>query len=306
MIRELEQMISLVRRGETFAVATVLRAAGSPGRIGHKMVVRGDGTTFGTIGGGSLEEAVKADARTALASKEGAVRTYVLSRNAKDGLDSLCGGKLDVVIEIVPGKPNLLLAGGGHVARAVGELCRQLDYPYSVIDDREEATAAELWPGAVEVIRSHPGEYLANADLASFSHLLILNYSHRLDYASLEAALQHFPGIIGMIGSDRKRKQIYAQLSPELRAQTDRVRCPVGVPLPAVSPAEIAVSIMAQVIGDRDPRYRESTPDAAEEPGAREEPAAERDPVAKRKPATKRRPGAGGNRVAKPKPVTKR
>src|SRR5210317_597510 len=118
MLQELETMIELIRRGETFAVASVLRASGTPGRIGHKMIIRTDGTCQGTIGGGSLEEQVKIDAREALEARQGSVRTYVLSQNAENGLDSLCGGKLEVAIEIVPGRPNLLLVGGGHVARA--------------------------------------------------------------------------------------------------------------------------------------------------------------------------------------------
>jgi xanthine dehydrogenase accessory factor len=254
-------MIELIRQGETFAVATVLRATGSPGRIGHKMILRADGSCHGTIGGGSLEEQVKIDAHQALRARKGRVESYTLSQGAEDGLDSLCGGKLEVAIEIVPGRPNLLLAGGGHVARAVGRICDLLEYSYSVVDDREEATQSVDWPGASELICEDPAEYLTRADLGSFSHLLIMNYSHRHDLASLKIALERFRGRIGMIGSERKRKKLYAELSPELREKAAEVRCPIGIPLPAVSPAEIAVSILAQVIGDLDPAYREGGPE---------------------------------------------
>jgi len=256
MIRVLEEMVRLARRGDVFAVATVLAAAGSPGRVGHKMVVRRDGSTLGTIGGGSLEETVKRDALSVIAEKKGRVRSYVLSKSADDGLDSLCGGKLEVSIEVVPGRPNLLLIGGGHVAREVGRLCHMLEYPYTVVDDRSEVTEEQEWPGAEQVVCADPGGWINESDLASYSHMLLLNYSYRHDFSSLEAALAKFDGVLGMIGSDRKRKKLYADLPGHLAEKTDRVRCPIGLNLPATSPAEIAVAILAQIIGDRDPSYR--------------------------------------------------
>lgn len=256
MIQVLEEMRRLARRGESFAVATVLRATGAPGRIGHKMLVRRDGSIVGTIGGGGLEKQVIADALDALACKEGRFGTYVLSKNAEGGLDSLCGGTLDVAIEIVPDRPYLLLVGAGHVSRDVGRLCAQLDYPYAVVDDRADMTAGDDWPGATEVICADPGAWLTAADLAPYTHILLLNYSYHHDASSLRATLGRYHGKLGMIGSDRKRKQLYAELPPEQRALTSTVRCPIGLTLPATSPAEIAVAILAEIIGDRDPTYR--------------------------------------------------
>ena len=259
MIHILDEMRRLLQCGELFAVATVLRASGAPGRIGHKMVVRRDGSTLGTIGGGGLEERVTADALQALSRKEGRVETYVLSKKKDGGLDSLCGGTLDVAIEVVPNRPHLLLVGAGHVSRDVARLCRQLEYPFSVLDDRPEMTRPEDWPGAAHVACSDPGSWLAEHDLDAYSHILLLNYDYRHDAAALRSALGRYSGILGMIGSERKRKQLYAELPPEQQALTAKVRCPIGLDIPATSPAEIAVAIMAQIIGDRDPSYRDAT-----------------------------------------------
>jgi xanthine dehydrogenase accessory factor len=251
MLQIIDKMGELIRRGETFAVATVLKAKGSPGRIGHKMIVRRDGTTFGTVGGGPLEKEIKADCLEALRRGEGISRSYVLSPDADGGLDSLCGGKQDMAIEIVPGRPHVLIVGGGHVGRAVGRLCHLLDYGYSVVDDREEVTRPEDWPGAESVSCSDPGGYLRETDLSCYSHVLLLNYNHQQDAVTLEAVLERFDGPIGMIGSARKRDIIYENLPEHLKEKTGAVRCPVGIPIPARSPAEIAVSILGEIMTDR-------------------------------------------------------
>lgn len=248
----MNKMIELLQRGETFAVASVLRAKGSPGRIGHKMIVRFDGSTIGTVGGGSVEEQVKADAMNALKKGEGIFKAYDLSQKSPTGIDSLCGGRQDMAIEIVPGRPHLLIMGAGHMGRSISDLCRLLDYGYSVVDDRAELTNRDDWDNAQGVFCSDPAEFLRTADVTPYTHLLIMNYTHQLDGESLQAALERFPGIIGMIGSTRKRDAIYKSLSDKLREKTSSVRCPVGLTsIPARSPAEIAVAILGEIIGDR-------------------------------------------------------
>lgn len=271
MIGVLEEMVRLVRRGEIFGVATVLSATGSPGRIGHKMVVRPDGSIVGTIGGGSLEQRVRADTLAAISKKEGKVHTYVLSQSADEGLDSLCGGKLEVAIEVVPNRPYLLLVGAGHVARDVGRMCHLLEYPYTVVDDRPEMLLTKDWPGAGHLICRDPGSWVGEVDLTAFTHVLLMNYSYRHDFASLQAALRKFTGVLGMMGSERKRQKLYADLPEELQQETGRVRCPIGIDLPAISPAEIAVAVLAQIIGDRDPTYRASEDEDHERVGSPEE-----------------------------------
>ena len=157
-----------------------------------------------------------------------------------------------MAIEIVPGRPHLLILGAGHMGRAIGNLCRLLDYGFSVVDDRADLTDSKDWDGAEAVFCADPEEFLRSSDTTPYTHLLIMNYTHKLDGASVGAALKHFSGIIGMIGSARKRDAIYKGLPEELRAKTQRVRCPVGLTsIPARSPAEIAVAILGEIIGDR-------------------------------------------------------
>lgn len=249
MLLLIEKMAELVRRGETFAVATVLQAHGSPGKIGHKMIVMRDGTTFGTVGGGATEEQIKADCLEALRRGEGAFKSYVLSTDK--GLDSYCGGKQDMGIEIVPGRPHVLIVGGGHVGNAVGRLCALLDYGFSVVDDRPEMLSPDGWSGAESLFETDPGEFLREADLSRFSHILLLNYSPDHDLVTLRAALERFDGPIGMIGSTRKRTRLFKELPAELQERAEDVRCPVGIPVPTETPAEIAVAIVAQIITDR-------------------------------------------------------
>jgi xanthine dehydrogenase accessory factor len=249
MLILVEKMAELIRRGDAFAVATVLQAHGSPGRIGHKMIVCRDGTTFGTVGGGATEEQVKADCLEALRRGEGLFKSYVLSSDK--GLDAYCGGKQDMAIEIVPGRPHVLIVGGGHVGQAVGRLCRLLEYGFSVVDDRPEMASRDIWEGADSVFESDPGGFLREADLSGYSHILLLNYSPGHDLATLRASLERFDGPIGLIGSTRKRERLFKELPDHLQEKARGVRCPVGIPIPAQSPAEIAVTILAEIIADQ-------------------------------------------------------
>ncbi|HYB78094.1 MAG TPA: XdhC family protein, partial [Thermoplasmata archaeon] len=143
------EALRLLDLHQSFVRATVVKAVGSvPGKPGSAMIVRVDGSTMGTVGGAQLEEEVKRLARAAFERKEGDLHHFDLQAWKPGGLPSLCGGSVEIAIEYVGARPNLLLWGGGHVAHALAQLLPTLEYDYSVADDRPEWVGAERFPTA--------------------------------------------------------------------------------------------------------------------------------------------------------------
>jgi xanthine dehydrogenase accessory factor len=247
----MRKALELMERGQAFALCTVAVARGSvPGRPGAKMIVFANREQIGTVGGAGLEENVKSLAVKCLSEGSGGIFHFDLSRQRPGGLDSLCGGSLDVVIEVMSSRPHVLLAGGGHVALEVARLCDQLEYGFSVVDGRPEFSARERFVTARELYALEPPDFFATTDLTTFTHVLILGHSHAIDLEALARLLPRFRGFIGVIASRAKQKELFKQLRERGFGDADlkRVEAPVGLPIGSETPAEIAVSIMGSVI----------------------------------------------------------
>ena len=148
-------------------------------------------------------------------------------------------------------KPCLLLLGGGHVTRAVAKLCEMLEYPYVVLDDRPEFSKRGDFPGALDVVQTRGPAYLTRKDLPNFTHVIGLGYDAEFDLDALIPGLKLLPqanfGTIGSRAKFAKMTEIAAQRGAG--DQWARVKCPVGLAIGAQSPAEIAVAILAEVVG---------------------------------------------------------
>lgn len=251
----LKEALALTEAHQPFVLATVVDYHGSvPGKRGVTMLVREDGSIVGTVGGAGLEEKVRFLARQALRHRAGGLHRFDLTAWKPGGLDSRCGGSVDVALEYVPARPNLLLWGGGHVALALSRQLSLLDYDYSIADDRPDFTTAERFPGARHRWTVAPGglpEALAGSG-ERFSHAYLLGYDAKKDEEVAFRLLSSFEGHVGLIASRTKREITLRGLRARglSEGQLSRLRSPVGVPLGAETPEEIAVSIMAEVIQD--------------------------------------------------------
>lgn len=260
----------LLDDGRAFALCTVVAARGSvPGRVGAKMIVLPDGQQHGTVGGAGLELRVHALALECLRKRRSASQRYDLAFFKEGGLDSLCGGTVDVLVEYMAPRPHLLICGGGHVGLEVARLSDQLEYPYSVLDDRAEFVARARFPGARALHHTRPEQFFPTADLTPYSDALILGYSHQVDTEVLYQCLQRFPGHVGLICSRLKRKQMWKRLQARGVSEQAlaRVEAPIGLPIGADSPAEIAVAILGGVIArhkQREQQNREENHEADE------------------------------------------
>ena len=241
---------------QPFVRATIVRAVGSvPGKPGASMIIRADGSYLGTVGGAALEERVKEIAATAFATRRGDLQHFDLQAWTPGGLPSLCGGSVDVAIEYVAARPNLLLWGGGHVAQALAAILPTLEFDFSVADDRPEWIGADRFPSAERREVVAPDRVWERFDPPTFTHLYLLGYDASKDLEVLAGAIDRFPNSIGLIASAAKREHMYAALRARgiSREALARIRSPVGLDIGAESPPEIAVSIVAEIIAGMHP-----------------------------------------------------
>lgn len=251
MRARLREMLNLTERRQAFAVCTVVDAEGSvPGKVGFTMIVTPDGTARGTVGGAGLEEKVKRLALEALKTGKGDLHHFDLAHWKPGGLNSVCGGSVDVSILVHRPLPHLLLFGGGHCGKALAELAAALEWDVTVVDARVEYANRERFPGAVDTVAADPSAWTKNANLSSFTDAYLLGHSWEIDTAILQELLPRFGGFVGVIGSEAKKRSMLDELKKRgLRpALLDRIVCPIGADVGAEAPEEIAVAVAAEVI----------------------------------------------------------
>ena len=231
-------------------VCTVISTRGStPRHEGSKMLVYEDGHIDGSVGGGEVENRVIKEAKDAL--QDG--RPRVLSYNMVDpsrGDPGVCGGTVDVYVEPVLPKPEVIIIGGGHVGQAVAHLAHWLGFKVVVSDDRPEYCTPEANPDADELVLSPMADLPKNKKITHQSYLVLTTRGMVVDVPGLPPLLDTQAAFIGLIGSRRRwtqtRKSLLEAGIPE--DKLNRVRSPIGLELNAETPEEIAVSIMAEII----------------------------------------------------------
>ena len=257
-------------RGESAALVTIIRTQGStPQRVGAKMLVLADGRTIGTIGGGCYENDAFLKARRALETRKPLVARYELADDVAEESGLICGGQMEVWIEPLEAAPRLYLVGAGHVAQQLGRLAAPAGFAVHVIDDREKFSNAERFPDAAEVAVDDIPTWLENTDFPPTAYAVILTRGHRHDLAALRALAPRTLRYLGLIGSRAKVARLHDALREDgvAVAHPERLHAPVGLDIGAVTPQEIAVSILAELIAVKHGKL--DAPGAAAEAGVK-------------------------------------
>ena len=246
----LQTLAELERKGEAVAVATVIRSHGSvPRHDGSKMLIYTDGRIDGTIGGGDMESRVIKEALAALKDGETRRLSYAF-RDVQKGDVGVCGGEVEVFVEPLLPKPQIIIAGGGHVGKAVAHLAHWLGFHVVVSDDRPEFATPEAVPSADEHIHCPLSELPSRTRIDQNSYVLLTTRGMPVDIEGLPALVETDAAYIGVIGSRRRWEVCIDKLRASGMSDGDiaRVTSPIGLELNAESPEEIAVSIMAEII----------------------------------------------------------
>jgi xanthine dehydrogenase accessory factor len=248
-----EEIVKMRRAGQRGALATIVHTNGSiPSYESSRMLVREDGTILGTIGGGCVEAEVWAAAKEAM-QKE-APRKMVFNLNNEASYDNglICGGTVEIFVEPILPQAILYLFGGGHVSMAVAKAASAAGFGVGIVDDRDAFANVERFPMAQEVFTSYEDAFAKIQPKAS-SYVVIVTRGHKEDMRVLAWAVRTNARYIGMIGSKRKVISVYKALEQEgYRAEEfERVYAPMGLEIGALSPEEIAISIVAELIAVR-------------------------------------------------------
>jgi xanthine dehydrogenase accessory factor len=241
------EIAALVAEGRPFVVATVIESAGStPQKPGSKMVVLSDGSLRGTVGGGAIEQQIIDAARALL---EAAEQTRVIETHLTHELGMCCGGRMKVFLEKHGAAARLTVFGAGHVAKELAALAHHVGFRVTVVDARAEWATAARFPGC-EVLRVDPADHARMLAGGEHDYFCVTTHDHPLDQAVVEALLNKPAAYLGVIGSRRKAERFRMRLKAAGAgdAALDRIRSPMGLPIGALTPAEIAVSIVAELV----------------------------------------------------------
>jgi xanthine dehydrogenase accessory factor len=209
----------------------------------------------GTIGGGCVEAEVCAAAKEVMDSERPQTLTFNLNQNPKYNTGLVCGGTLEVFVEPVMPTPQLYIFGAGHVAHSLYKVARLAGFDITVIDDRESYANRERFPEARDIYAEDFEHACAQLAPGDSSYIVIVTRGHADDMRILRWILNNdVPArYLGMIGSERKFLAIRKELEGEGIAMEkfERIHSPVGIDIGAVTPEEIAVAVVAEMIAAR-------------------------------------------------------
>ena len=249
-----EEIVRLRKGGRRGAVATIVNVRGSiPSFKTAKMLVRDDGSIVGTIGGGCVEAEVWQAAREVMETERPRSLNFDLNKDPKNDTGLVCGGTLEIFIEPILPPAELFIFGAGHVATSVYRVARIVGFDVTIVDDRENYANRERFPEAQQVLAEDFDTAMAQIEPGEASYIVIATRGHRDDMRVLRWAVQTPARYVGMIGSKRKTATIFKELRAEgLAAELfERVHAPIGLDIGALTPEEIAISIMAELIAKR-------------------------------------------------------
>jgi xanthine dehydrogenase accessory factor len=248
------EMARLRREGRRAALATIIQVQGSvPSYETSKILIRDDGSIVGTVGGGCVEAEVWSVAQDVM--REERPRRLHFDLNANPAYDNglVCGGSLDIFVEPILAIPTLYLFGGGHVSLNISKIASIAGFETVISDDREAFANTRRFPDAIETHAGEWEEIFQKLKINEFSYIVIATRGHKGDLICTRWAVTTPARYIGMIGSKRKLIEFYNALEKEgvPAERLERVHSPVGLDIGALTPEEIAVAVVAEMIAVR-------------------------------------------------------
>lgn len=248
------EIAKLRKEGRRAALATIIQVQGSiPSYESSKILIRDDGSIVGTVGGGCVEAEVWSVAQDVMREEKPRRLHFNLNNSPEydDGL--VCGGSLDIFVEPILATPTLYLFGGGHVSLYLSKIANIAGFETVIIDDREAFANQKRFPEASETHAGPWEEIFPRLKTNEFSYLVITTRGHKGDLTCLRWAVNTPARYIGMIGSKRKLIEFYKVFEGEgiPTEPLERVHSPVGLDIGALTPQEIAVAVVAEMIAVR-------------------------------------------------------
>jgi len=248
-----DHLRAFLNEGSTATLVTVLKSDRL--KTGAKLAIKEDGEMFGDLGDGRLNEAAAASAAEFLMGREEASSLKVA--DFAPALE-LFGTTL-VLFERIEAEPRLVIAGAGHVGASLSRLAALVGYDVTLIDDRPELVDRNSFSSpheqGIKLITAVRWEDAVRDAIgkARGVSVAIVTRGHKQDEDCLRAAIAAKPDYVGMIGSKRRTNIVLDKLREEGfdAEELQKVRAPIGLDIGAVSPEEVALSILAEIVAER-------------------------------------------------------
>lgn len=261
-MNDIRAALKTLSKGNAYGVvAEILSTAGStPRGPGAQMLLLPDGTFSGTVGGGTLEYKAQQKALEVLRRGIPDREMYSLRGDPNAFSIGICGGTAVVdfrlltpsdaarLLQTMPAPPRILLYGAGHVGKALADAAYLLGLEVIVTDDRKALLTSERFPHAQTVLHTLPD---APIDPAKQDFIVIMTHGHEHDFELLRRAMNTEATYVGLMASRKKAALARELLARDGRTETEiaqRLHCPIGLPIHAETPEEIAVSILGEII----------------------------------------------------------
>jgi xanthine dehydrogenase accessory factor len=257
-----------LEKHDAVAMVTLVGVRGtSSARVGSRMWIGPDGSAIGavTIGGCVDVRAIELSGQV-LTSGESQLVEMTLGDDEAQALGMTCGGVVELLVErierdsagaqaLIGGMAatrTLVIVGGSEVGVALAHIAKALDFRIVVVDGREHLANSERFPAADEIRCGIPSEIVADIGLGPNVALVLVSHEYKYDLPILRAALTSDVGYVGMLGGKKRRESMKEILRVDGMPEEalSRLRTPIGLDIKAQTPAEIAVSIAAQLVMD--------------------------------------------------------
>lgn len=254
-----------------FVLASVTETRGfTPRKAGAHMLIAAD-ALVGTVGGGAIEQEVVREARRLLVTGG----STTVRRHLTQELGMCCGGAMTVFLEAVAVAPRLHLFGAGYIAKPLAAIAAGCGFEVTVVDARPDWATPERFPTAT-VRLQEPDDFVRSFEPGEGEYAVVVTHDHALDQRVVERLLRLPLAFVGMVGSVPKQRKFALRLRARGYSDADiaRLRSPLGLPIGADTPEEIAVSVVAELVAHRrgvalrpvwQPRPRSEGPDAGAE-----------------------------------------
>jgi len=235
--------------GSIAALATVIEA---PTNVGAKLLVENNGATTGDLGSEVLNQAVANYTSTFLASRDDA-HAFFVTEFAHELTES---ASTRILFERIQPEPHIVVFGAGHVGAALAKLGSFAGYRVTLIDDRPELVTREHFPNElIELITAETWAQAAQLAIGS-GHgvsVAIVTRGHSEDEECLRVVIDSDPDYVGLIGSKRRTNIVLDRLRATgiSEEKLSNVRAPIGLDIGAVTPEEVAVAILAEIVAER-------------------------------------------------------
>jgi xanthine dehydrogenase accessory factor len=229
------RVLELIKKGDTFCLATVVESTHSDLAAGSKMIVFKDGHTEGKFGSKPAVSALRAAAMQKLEEN-------------KKGVVEIEPG-LRVFLDVLSSEARLIVCGAGHIAVPLVRFAREVGFQITVLDDREDFANAERFPDC-EVIAEEFTQALRGLRYGPSTYVVIITRGHEHDVDCLTEVLPRENAYVGLIGSRRRVRFVLEWLGRKGIAppRLEEVFTPIGIPIGAESPEEIALAIVSELV----------------------------------------------------------